>query len=123
MNSEEFEKTVRAQLEVAGPGAALSTVSGPRAHRIVMRSARKFCEELYQVYARKMPGFYAAFPSENDFAKRFWPHFIGVARATLARSLESNLSDDLKNEIYDALIRDQSLAASRRHVPQIKMDL
>lgn len=119
MTEDEF----RALVSSMGSGATLTTDNSPRAHRVVARSAKAFCAELYEVYASKMPGFYAAFPSQNDFVRAYWAHFIGVARATLARTLATNIAEDLKATIHDGLIRDQSLAATRRHVPQIKMDL
>jgi len=123
MTPEAFEAEVRAKLRAAGDGAYVSTNNSPRAHRIVARSAKAYCAELYEVYASRWNDFYAAFPSQNDFVRTFWPHFIGHARTTLAGMLATNISEDLKAAIHDGLIRDQSLASTRRHVPQVKMDI
>lgn len=119
MNDDEFRALIRSM----GPGAKLTSDNSPRAHRVVVRSAKNFCAELYDAYATKWPGFREAFPNENDFVRAFWAHFIAPARATLSKMLASNIPEDLKATIHDGLIRDQSLAATRRHVPQIKMDL
>ncbi len=119
MNHDEFKALITSM----GPGTRLTRDNSPRAHRVVARSAKEFCAELYATYATKWPGFRDAFPSENDFVRTYWAHFIAPARATLARMLATNIAEDLKATIHDGLIRDQSLAATRRHVPQIKMDL
>lgn len=112
-----------AKLRAAGPGARITDDNSPRAHRVVARSAKAYCAELYEVYASRWPDFYKAFPSQNDFVRAHWAHFIGHARATLARMLATKIDEDLKKVIHDGLIRDQSLAPTRKHVPQIKVDL
>jgi len=115
--------SIKRQLDAMGDGAYLSTDRSPRAHRVVMRSAREFCAELYDIYAQKWPDFYKVWPSQNEFVRRHWPHFIGAARATLARLLGTNLDEKLKIEIHDALIRDHSLAPTRSKILQVKMDI
>ena len=112
---------IKKLLQDAGDGAYLSNSSQPRAHKVVMKVARSFCGELYEVYASRKPGFYEAFPSQNEFIRQYWIYFIGAARATLAQMLASNIDDDLKKIIHDGLIKDASLASTRKHVPQIDL--
>lgn len=118
MNQDEFEAMLK-----ANPDSHVSTIGGPRAHRVVVRSAKEFAAELYEVYASRWPGFYTRWPSQNDFVRQHWPYFIEEARATLARLLAGDLPDRLKAEIYDGLIKDHSLAGTRAHVPQVRMDI
>lgn len=121
VESEALNEKIKQMVNAAGDGAYLSSSSSPRAHRIVMKVAREFCGEMYEIYAKKWPDFYAAFPSENAFVRKFWPHFCGAARATLAQMLGGNYDEKLKREIHDGLIKDASLIASRSHVPQIDL--
>lgn len=52
---------------------------------------------------------------EAKFVAKLWPQLIESARATLAAMLapESNVSDDMKEEIMDALVRDKTLMRGR----------
>ena len=47
------------------------------------------------------------------FVRVLSPRLVEQARATLAAMLRTNISEDLKSEIYDALIRDASLRKVR----------
>ena len=100
-----------------------STRNVPRAHYLVMKTAREFAGELHEVYSGKWPDFHKAYPSQNAFVRKYWPAFIEEARATLARLLGENIDEKLKKEIYDALIRDQSLAPTRKGALQVRMDI
>jgi uncharacterized protein with NRDE domain len=101
----------------------ITSDSSPRAHRLVSRIAKEMCAELYVTYARKWPDFYKTWPSENAFVRAHWHFFVEEARATLARLLNSNIREDLKEEIFEALIRDQSLQPTRQGSIQVRMDI
>lgn len=51
--------------------------------------------------------------SEILFIEKMWPHLIGQARATLAKMLTTNISEDLKQTVYDALCKDATLKRGR----------
>ena len=55
--------------------------------------------------------------------RQYWPVFIEEARATLARLLGENVDEKLKAQIFDALIRDQSLVPTRKGAIQVRMDI
>lgn len=97
--------------------------NSPRAHRIVTRTAKEFAAELHEQYSLRWPAFASTWPSQNDFVRTHWHFFIEEARATLARLLSTNLREDLKEEIYDGLIRDQSLVPTRKGLTQVKLDI
>lgn len=50
---------------------------------------------------------------EIRFLELKWPELIEDARATLARMLATNIPEDLKLSIHDALVKDQGLRMAR----------
>jgi hypothetical protein len=50
---------------------------------------------------------------EIRFLELKWPELIEDARATLAGMLATNISEDLKQQIFDALVKDQGLRMAR----------
>ena len=50
---------------------------------------------------------------EARFLELKWPELIEDARATLARLLRTNIPEDLKTQIFDALVKDQGLRRAR----------
>jgi hypothetical protein len=101
----------------------LTADNSPRAHRLVAYHAKAICHELYDTYAMKMPGFRERHPSEREFVRRHWFLFIEQSRAMLARLLGTNIREELKEQIFDALIRDKSLEPTRAKYVQVKFDL
>lgn len=55
---------------------------------------RQFCEDL----GRQQ--------TEEEFVALAWPHLLDTARATLAKLLGSSMDEGLKEQIHDALIKD-----------------
>ena len=120
--NEALDERLKEMLRLAGDGAYVSAENKPRAHRQVMQIAKEMCLALYEQFA-KNDEFYKAWPNAYSFAKQFWPHFCDEARATMAKILASNENQGLKDSCYDALIKDHSLAPSRKNVPQVRMDI
>lgn len=81
-------------------------------HVLVRATAREMAAALYEELA-KDNAFYKTFPSQKKFVARTWGKFIDQARATLAQMLAQPISDSLKLQIEDALIKDNAL----RHAP------
>lgn len=92
------------------------------AHFMVRKAAMEVAGELYE----KMMSNDALFKRwkelnpgleggglEKAFIMKNWPRCIPVARATLAVMLRGPLADGLKEEIVDALHKDQTLRAGR----------
>lgn len=48
---------------------------------------------------------------QKEWCRLAWPSFIKAARATLAKMLTQERSEDLKATIHDALIKDSHLRA------------
>ena len=101
----------------------LAADNSPRAHRLVAYHAKALCHELYDAYAMKMDGFTARHPSEKEFVRSHWFLFIEQSRAMLATLLATNIREELKEQIFDALIRDKSLEPTRKKYVQVKFDL
>lgn len=52
---------------------------------------------------------------EAKFVAHLWPQLIDPARATMAGMLNGPYSDEVKEDIMDALVKDQTLAQGRRN--------
>lgn len=54
--------------------------------------------------------------AEAEFCRRLVPELVrnGSARATLAKTLTSSMSDDLKARVYEALVLDSHLSRGRK---------
>lgn len=50
---------------------------------------------------------------EIRFLELKWPELIEDARTTLARMLGGNISEELKMQIHDALVKDNGLRMAR----------
>jgi hypothetical protein len=58
---------------------------------------------------------------EYRFQRRFWWMFIEGARATLSQMLASNIPEDQKSRIYDALQKDHTLERGRARASLISL--
>lgn len=108
---------------------AFNLPSGPcvHAHRMVVETARSMAHEVYDlcmrrndVWARWKQMCPELTPelSEALFVDHLYPHLIEDARATLAGVLATNISDDLREAISDAIIADTGLREGRRRARQ-----
>jgi hypothetical protein len=108
---------------MSSEGMRLAADNSPRAHRLVAYHAKALCHELYDAYAQKMDGFVERHPSEKEFVASHWFLFIEQSRAMLAGLLATNIREELKESIFEALIRDKSLEPTRAKYVQVKFDL
>ena len=83
-------------------------------HHLVAKTAKEMARALYEEWASKSDLFYSEHRSMEEYADEAWPMFVEAARATLAKMLATNLSEELKNQIADALIKDNALRTRRR---------
>lgn len=100
-------------------------------HELIAKTAREMAGALweeqakqdfwYHQYQRAFPGLSAS-QLQTKFIAAKWPLLIQVARATLTDMLTTNISETLKDQIADALIKDRSLLRGKgaRPLPQIR---
>jgi hypothetical protein len=100
------------------------------AHRLVARTAKEMAEALYEecmtdnaVYAHWKSLCPDLSPNilRVRFVKLMLPNLLDAARATLAKMISTPLTEQLKAEIYDALILDSAFkrgpaTAERQHL-------
>lgn len=92
---------------------------GAHAHKLVAKTAMEMAEEIYERNAANNE-FYARYPDRADYVSKCWPLYLDAARATLAQLLSSNMDEELKSQIHDALIKDATLRRGREGVLQMK---
>ena len=76
-------------------------------------TARGLAEALYERMASASPGFYKANPKPLPFINSTWQHLIEEARTTLIQMLSLAYPQELKDEIVEAIIQDNSLTRDR----------
>lgn len=94
------------------------------AHFIVAQTAKDMAAAMFEEMM-KDNGRYTAWKKlcpdltpdklQTRFIAQMWPLLIKQARATLAQMLATNISETLKAQITDALIKDASLKRGRVH--------
>lgn len=97
-------------------------VSKTSAHFIVAQTAKEMAGAMFEELMRDN-GRFAAWKAvcpeltpgelQTRFIAQMWPLLIKSARATLAQMLATNISETLKAQISDALIKDASLKRGR----------
>ncbi len=97
------------------------------AHKLVASTAKEMAEELFEDVMRD-DAVYAAHKricpeltpklQREMFVKLMVPHLLEQARATLAKMLETNIKQSLKDEIVDALLKDQTFRHFRNNRQQ-----
>lgn len=111
-------KQIRDRSRISGPGRGLN------AHRLVAETAIEMAQELFEVYAqendfyRKMRagGQVSEKQARRLFVERVAPRLLEDARQTLTGMLgmgDDVVSARLKEDIYEALIKDNELRAKR----------
>lgn len=93
---------------------------GAHAHKLVAKTAQEMAQEVYEKNAGRSNEFYEKYPDLEAYVKECWPLYLEAARTTLAQLLSTNMDENLKEEIYEALIRDATLRRGREGVLQMK---
>lgn len=103
---------------------ARSLRPGLNADRLVAQTAIEMAHELFEVYAREN-AIYHALRQRGEitekqararFVKRVAPKLLEDARTTLTQMLgkpDDQVAPGMKEEIYEALVRDNALRANR----------
>lgn len=82
-------------------------------HVLVKDTARGLATALYQHMAMKSDSFYKANPQVEPFVNSMWKHFVEEARATLIKMLSLPYPQELKDQIAEAIILDNTLTRDR----------
>jgi hypothetical protein len=77
-------------------------------HRLVKETAVGITQAQYECFAQNND-FFAKHPKVGPWVARNWRYYIAEARATLARLLNGPMEERLKEQIADALIKDNLL--------------
>lgn len=78
-------------------------------HKLVKSVAQEMAGEWYEDAAQHDNKFYADWPSDREFVRMNWGLFVKPAREQLARMLGMNYPEQMKAEIYEALVADHTL--------------
>lgn len=92
-------------------------------HKMIRATAIEMAGSLYDDLMSQNPGLYAMWKAscpnltprrlEAMWIELMWPKLIDKARATLANMLATNINEELKSQISDALIADNQLRRGR----------
>ena len=86
---------------------------GCHCHKLIAETAKEMAAATYEFLAKQSDRWYGENPDQDLWVKQAWPLYIEEARRTLAALLASNISDALKDQIHDAIIKDGSLRRGR----------
>lgn len=82
-------------------------------HEMLMKVAKEFAGTFYEEAAHD-DNFYHFYPNQKFFIERNWPRFVPHVRRTLVTMLGGNYPEPMKQDIYQALMLDRSIPASKR---------
>ena len=84
-----------------------------KAHRLVAKVAHEMAEDVYEENCGKAAGWRKLWPDRRLWVRTHRVYFLEAARATLARMLAGPLPEHLKEEIKDALVKDNAFRVVR----------
>lgn len=80
-------------------------------HTLIAETAKEIAGAWYEQAASKDANFYRRFPNQRRFVASKWGSFVGEARQSLTAILgQKEYPENLKREIYEALINDRNIA-------------
>jgi len=80
----------------------------------------EMAQEVYEKNAGRSNEFYEQYPDRESYVSSCWALYLDAARATLTQLLTTNMDEVLKDQIYDALVKDATLRRGREGVLQMK---
>jgi hypothetical protein len=88
---------------------------------MVKKVAIEMAGVTYERWASKHPQFYIVHPDQKKWIEDNWQSFIEMAREQLAKMLQQGgLAATIKDEIADALIKDNSIRFGQTTGIQVK---
>lgn len=88
-------------------------------HFLIVETAKKMAGEIYDGLAKDNE-FYKVYKNRGRFINVIYPRLLDEARATLANVLATNAPELLKQQIFDALIKDNAMVKGRAWSPETK---
>lgn len=86
---------------------------GVYCHKLVAETAKNLARAAYEHIAVRNNEFFAQNPSMEAFVAKTWPGFVEDARTTLVKMLSGSYPEELKQEIYQAIVLDNQLTRGR----------
>lgn len=77
-------------------------------HVLIRQTARDMAAAQYEELA-KDNAFFKQWPKAHQFVNAAWRNYIEIARAALTEMLSGDHPQSMKDEIYDALLKDNAL--------------
>lgn len=77
-------------------------------HKMIADVAKEIAAEAYESVAHDNT-FYAEWPSRRNFVRANWRMFVDDARRSLLAILSGEYPQSMKDEVYEALVKDGSL--------------
>ena len=84
-----------------------------KAHRMVAKVAHQMAEDVYEENCSKTDQWRVLWPDRKAWVRSHRVYFLEAARATLAQMLTGTLPEHLKEEIKDALVKDNAFRVDR----------
>lgn len=86
---------------------------GTYCHHLIAETAKALATRLYQHSVLRNNEFFAQNRSEKDFVAACWPSLIEEARSTLVDMLRGPYPEELKTQIHEAMVLDNTLTRGR----------
>jgi hypothetical protein len=82
-------------------------------HPLIASTAKEFAAACYEQCARASNEWYAKNPSQDEWVEASWGLFVETARSMLAKTLQGNMEQSLKDQVYEAIIADNTVRHGR----------
>lgn len=86
------------------------------AHEMVAKTAKAIAEEFYEHMAHDN-AFYRQWPTMRGFVARAWHRFHPQARQALTAIVAGDYPQPMKDEAYEALLKDSAINPRKRPAP------
>lgn len=86
---------------------------GVYCHKLVAETAKNLARSIYERLASTNNEFFAQNPSMEVFVGKTWPGLVEDARTTLVQMLTLPYPEELKEQIHEAIVLDNSLTRGR----------
>lgn len=87
--------------------------NAPAVHTMVAQLAKEMAGTTYERIASRSNEFFAQNPKQSVWIAQAWPLFVEDARATLAKMLQRDMPESLRESIAEALMLDGRLLYAR----------
>lgn len=103
----------KSKLTKAQKAEIVKPISSVATHPLIQSVAFEMAAEMYEQLARTDAEFRKTWPDQKEWAQLSWGLYVESARSTLARLLQTNADEQLKSQIYEAILADNSVRHGR----------